>query len=74
MDIPKEWIIEILIRLKLEGEQCKCERHAMDFYTRFAELIAEKIEEQVIIELGVTIEGSFTLSQEAFMRLFGEKK
>lgn len=74
MDIPKEWIIEILIRLKIEGEVCKCERHAMDFYTRFAELLSEKIEELVITELGVTEQGSFTLSQEAFMRLFGDNK
>ena len=73
MNIPKEWIIEILIRLKLEGEQCKCERHAMDFYTRFAELISEKVEERMITELGVTETGSFTLSQEAFTRLFGEE-
>lgn len=72
MNIPKEWIIEILIRLKLEGEKCRCERHAMDFYTRFAELIAEKLEEQVIVELGVCENGSFILSQESFMKLFGE--
>lgn len=72
MNIPKEWIIEIIVRLKMEEGRCKCERHAMDFYTRFAELIAEKIEEEVITALGVTEQGSFSLSQEAFIKLFGE--
>lgn len=75
MKITREMILEILVRLKLEQETCKCERHAMDFYQRFSELVAEKVLDEVIENLTFDGYEHYFIHKDIFKAIFieGEK-
>ena len=72
MNIPPEVIIEILVRQKLEG-YCSCSRHRLDFYTSFANLIAEYVKAQLMIRLSYDGYENYILKYVDFDDLFGEK-
>ena len=41
MLVPREVIIAIMVRMKLEFQDCKCERCSIDYHERFNELVQQ---------------------------------
>ena len=70
MNVPREVILEVLVRLKLEKETCKCERHAMDFYMRFSKLVTEIMMDKIVE--GMYFDGfeHYLMHKDTFDKLF----